>query len=122
MFIVVAFSYDSLRPLGEQFATEFWNCTTECHKDQFLLSFILLVATAWISVRLYYFRYSVLLKHTIRGLLADYALFIGVILVTIFAQFVFAPLPRKCLDFLKRQFLTLHQRSPAVLIPRRKST
>jgi sodium borate transporter 11 len=93
MFIVVAFSYDSLRPLGEQFATEFWNCTTECHKDQFLLSFILLVATTWISVRLYYFRYSVLLKHTIRGLLADYALFIGVILVTIFAQFVFAPLP-----------------------------
>ena len=102
-FISIAFAYDALRPLVENFIAKFYFCDELdddksssrsediCNREESLLFVILLFGTLLVGYWLWSFNSSRLLSRTLREKISDYSLPLAVGIMTFFGSLVFRP-------------------------------
>lgn len=90
-FISIAFTYDAVRPMVENFIENFYDCGDDCNREESLLFFILLFGTLIVGYYLWSLKSSPLLGPKTREFLSDYSLPIAVGLMTILGSGIFRP-------------------------------
>ncbi|EGC34570.1 hypothetical protein DICPUDRAFT_48214 [Dictyostelium purpureum] len=94
VFITIAFLYDGIKPIVELFIDYLYDCgdpgCTQSHIPIFAL--LLSLTTLWLCFKLSNFGFSQFFNSTVRNVISDYALFIGVILSTFIRYTIFLPL------------------------------
>uniref|UniRef100_A0A914YF95 Bicarbonate transporter-like transmembrane domain-containing protein n=1 Tax=Panagrolaimus superbus TaxID=310955 RepID=A0A914YF95_9BILA len=99
LFIAIALIYKAMQAIITTFQRYDPSCSTydplSCDRSVGLLFVLLLCGTLWISLTLYNFRTTPFLTKTKRELLSDYALPIGVIIMSFIGSFCFKDVPSK---------------------------
>eukprot|EP01135_Chromosphaera_perkinsii_P003551 Nk52_evm9s248 gene=Nk52_evmTU9s248 len=88
LFISVAFTYDSVKALVEEFEDNYCG-GADCNRDSAMLYLFLLLATVFIGLFLYGFRKSVLLSRTARDFISMYSLPISVLFMSFVGSYLF---------------------------------
>ncbi|EGG22426.1 Sodium bicarbonate transporter-like protein 11 [Cavenderia fasciculata] len=91
-FITIAFLYDGIKPIIILFLNYLYQCDNNCEPIIPIFTLLLSLLTVWICVKLANFKYSIYFNRSLRQLISDYGLFIGVILITTIRHSIFLPL------------------------------
>ncbi|KAF2077246.1 hypothetical protein CYY_001435 [Polysphondylium violaceum] len=94
VFITIAFLYDGIKPIVVLFIDHVYNCpdSPQCSPTDPLFTLLLSLVTLWICFKLSNFKFTTLFNSTIRDVISDYALFLGVFLSTVLRHSVFLTL------------------------------
>eukprot|EP01133_Synstelium_polycarpum_P003575 gene3575-4091_t len=93
LFITIAFLYDGTKPIVELFIDQVYRCpSTGCTPVEPLLTLFLAITTLWICYKFSVFQHTHLFNPVARGVISDYALFLGVLLASLIRHSIFRPL------------------------------
>lgn len=103
LFITIAFLYDGGKPIVDEMKNKLYSCNhgNDCDPAYPLLLILFAIATLWISYKLTNFRDTVYFKSSIRQLISNYALPLGVLLATGLRHAIFFPVHSKNFFFSK---------------------
>lgn len=90
-FISIAFSYDALLPMAEDFAEHFYGCGKDCHQELSLYFLILIVFTVYVGFWLFSIRDTPFFSPSVRDFVSDFSLPIAVGAGTVFGSLILYP-------------------------------